>query len=118
MKIVRLYALALTVVALGCNKAASSAPDGNPEPPTRRSPTAPTLAEATFDVRGMTASCCEAVIKVAVEQLPGVREVRVSHAEGRAWVSYDPAKTTPTAIGQAITSTGYEATPASAAPTR
>ena len=68
--------------------------------------------KATFDVEGMTCTSCNITVKIAAEKVLGVREARASHDEKRAWVTYDPAKTTPAAIATAITNAGYKATPA------
>jgi copper chaperone CopZ len=75
------------------------------------SPSATSLANATFDVAGMTCTSCNIAVKLAAERVLGVSEARASHDEKRAWVTYDPAKTTPAAIAIAITHVGYKATP-------
>lgn len=98
-------ALALSVGA--CKGGSSESASGSPS---TTSSTA-SLVKATFDVEGMTCTSCNITVKIAAEKVPGVREARASHDEKRAWVTYDPAKTTPATIATAITNAGYKATP-------
>lgn len=65
--------------------------------------------EAVFQVEGMTCASCNLTVKVAAEKVPGVRSARADSAQGRAWVSFDPATTTPAQIAAAISETGYKA---------
>lgn len=108
------------VVALGVIAALAGACKEKPEAtPTRTAATTSspaTLAEATFDVRGMTCASCNVAVKVAAEKVPGVRHARASHDEKRAWATFDPTRTTPEAIATAITNAGYEATLVAGAP--
>lgn len=73
------------------------------------------VQQATFHVEGMTCASCNVAVKVAAEKVEGVTEARASHAEKRAWVSFDPARTSSEAIARAITEAGYETTPEPAA---
>jgi len=68
------------------------------------------VQQATFHVEGMTCASCNVAVTVAAEKVGGVTEARASHAEKRAWVSFDPARTSPEAIASAITEAGYETT--------
>lgn len=68
------------------------------------------LQKAVFSVEGMTCASCNLTVKVAAEGVPGVRSARADAAQGRAWVAFDPATTTPTQIATAISETGYKAT--------
>lgn len=72
------------------------------------------VKQATFHVEGMTCGSCNVAVKVAAERVDGVTEARASHAEKRAWVSFDPARTSSEAIARAITEAGYETTPEAA----
>ena len=74
-----------------------------PEAPARQ----PTSARATFKVSGMTCAGCEATIKLALEQTPGVRSAEVSYDRGEATVEYDPNATTLDKLRKAIDETGY-----------
>jgi mercuric ion transport protein len=65
------------------------------------------MEAATFKVEGMTCVSCETTIKLALERVPGVSRAEVSYDRGEAVVEYDPHKTTPAALRDAINSTGY-----------
>jgi copper chaperone CopZ len=65
------------------------------------------METTTFKVAGMTCVSCEATIKLALERTPGVRRAEVSYDRGEAVVEYDPHKTTPAALRDAINGTGY-----------
>lgn len=67
---------------------------------------------AAFRVTGMTCSNCVRHVRQAAERVPGVRDVEVDLAGGRATVTFDPAVTTPAAIAAAITEAGYESSEA------
>lgn len=69
------------------------------------------MARATFDVPGMTCASCNVTVKLAAEGVDGVAEARADFEKKRAWVEYDPGKTTPAVIAAAITRSGYEAKP-------
>jgi copper chaperone CopZ len=61
-------------------------------------------------VSDMTCAGCEAAVRMAAKKVDGVTDVVVSHKTGRADVTYDPAKTTPSAIAKAITDgSGFKA---------
>jgi copper chaperone CopZ len=80
-------------------------------------PTDPTTNEAanasietvTIQVEGMHCSACEAPIRAALQQTPGVRNVDVSYKRGDARVEFDPKRTSVEQIKRAINSTGYKA---------
>lgn len=60
-------------------------------------------AMCTLKVAGMTCGGCAAAVKSAAKKVDGVKEAAVSYEKGLAEVTYDPAKTSPRAIAQAIT---------------
>lgn len=60
-------------------------------------------------VSGMTCASCVAHVEKAARALPGVADVNVNLARGRAVVKFDPARATPEAIAGAITDSGYPA---------
>jgi copper chaperone CopZ len=74
-------------------------------------PASSNVREAVFQVDGMTCASCNVTVKVAAERVAGVRTARADADEGRAWVTFDPAVTTPAQIASAISQTGYQATP-------
>ena len=65
------------------------------------------MKTATFRVEGMTCVSCETTIRLALERAPGVSRAEVSYDRGEAVVKYDPEKTTPDRLRDAINSTGY-----------
>jgi mercuric ion binding protein len=67
-------------------------------------------AEAVFNVQGMHCVTCPLTVRTAAKGVVGVVDAQVSMDEARAWVTYDPQKTAPAAIAQAITDSGYPAT--------
>ena len=86
-----------------------------PAPPTAATvPTGTELTSApietvTIQVEGMDCSACEAPIRVALQQTPGVRDADVSYKRGDARVQFDPKQTNIEQIKRTINSTGYKA---------
>jgi len=69
------------------------------------------LAEnVCFDVQGMTCASCGVTLKLSVKKIDGVLEVRSSVEKKNAVVSFDPKRTSTTAIKKAIDDIGYKAT--------
>ena len=62
-----------------------------------------------FEVEGMTCGGCEVGVRMTVEKLDGVEDVEASHEQGRAEVTYDPAKVTTDQIIAAVETLGYQA---------
>jgi mercuric ion binding protein len=77
---------------------------------TNASSTQADAREAVFHVDGMTCASCNVTVKVAAERVRGVRSARADAAQALAWVSFDPAATTPAQIAAAISETGYKTT--------
>ncbi len=63
----------------------------------------------SFAVSGMTCAACQTRIQRALDREPGVIKASVNLMVKSAEVTYDPGTTTPDAVRQAITRTGYEA---------
>ena len=57
----------------------------------------------------MTCSACQNHVRKALERTPGVAEAAVNLMSGAATVVFDPARTAPEALLEAIRETGYEA---------
>jgi copper chaperone CopZ len=49
------------------------------------------------------------VVKRALAGLPGIKQAKVSLAEGKAWVAYDPSQVTVQRMVQAIDRVGFRA---------
>ena len=67
--------------------------------------------EVDFTVSGMDCASCVAHVEKAARSVPGVRDVNVSLARGRAVVQMESATTDPQRVADAITDSGYPATP-------
>ena len=68
---------------------------------------------ATINVAGMSCASCVAHVTKAARAVPGVAEVAVNLAGGRANVRFDPGRTDAAHVAAAITDAGYTAEPAS-----
>lgn len=82
------------------------------QPPNARAVTAGAdTAQVHLEISGMTCGSCATTARIALEQSAGVFAARVSYDAARATVDYDPALTSPDAIGKRLTErTGYRAT--------
>ncbi|MEO6437229.1 MAG: heavy metal translocating P-type ATPase [Tepidisphaeraceae bacterium] len=67
--------------------------------------------ELDVSVSGMTCASCVAHVEKAARTVPGVNDVSVNLARGRAMVMFDPGRATPETIAAAITHSGYPANP-------
>ena len=65
------------------------------------------MSTTEYQVTGMSCGHCLNAVRQALESQPGVkvRSVRI----GRAELDYDPSRTDPDRISDAITEAGYEA---------
>ena len=70
------------------------------------------LAEAEFEVSGMTCGSCAARIQKTLSREPGVERANVNFATKRATVLYATATVDPDALGAAVARTGYALSPA------
>ena len=59
-------------------------------------------ALAIFHIEGMTCGSCATAVKQVIKKVDGVKDARVSYAEKRAVVTYDPEKVTPEKIAHAV----------------
>jgi Cu2+-exporting ATPase len=76
------------------------------------------MAESTLCLSGMYCAACAGIIERALVGVEGVSEARVSAAGQRAAVRWDPLKTRPSMLVEAIRRAGYDAAPDAAAPAR
>ena len=65
------------------------------------------LMRIELPVSGLTCEHCVHAVEGALRGVPGVRAATVNLAQGRAFVEYDPTKTTVTALHEAIKQAGY-----------
>lgn len=66
-----------------------------------------TTKELTVAVEGMTCASCSARVERALTGQAGVAEAAVNLATERAWVRFDPARTTPATLLESIRQSGY-----------
>jgi copper chaperone CopZ len=77
--------------------------------PTAAAPTAATRIEnVELSISGMVCEACAGVVKAKLLATAGVAEAQVDYPAGRATVKYDPAKTDPDKLVEAVNSTGYK----------
>jgi Cu2+-exporting ATPase len=75
-------------------------------------------AESTLRLSGMYCAACAGIIEQALVGVDGVSQASVSAAGQRAAVRWDPLKTRPSSLVEAIRRAGYDAAPDAAAPAR
>lgn len=77
-----------------------------------QAPAKPATQVCTLKVTGMTCAGCEAAVRMAARSVDGVTDVKVSYAKSNAEVTFDPSKTTPSAIAKVVTEkSGFKAEP-------
>ena len=64
----------------------------------------------TLFIGGMSCASCAANVEGALKSLPGIKNVVVNLATGKASVEYDPAQAAPLAMKKAVEEVGYSAT--------
>jgi len=69
------------------------------------------LSTAELELGGMHCSACATRIQRSLRRLPAVASASVNLATTRAFVAYDPGRTTPGELCRAVTDAGYTATP-------
>ncbi|MBI4951533.1 MAG: heavy-metal-associated domain-containing protein [Myxococcales bacterium] len=105
-----LLALTWVLAVHACQREVRTASSASSAPSAAASdPPAPEEREVEIIVEGMHCATCPVTVRTAAENLAGVIDVRVSMAEGRAWVRYRPSETAPAFVAAAITDSGYPA---------
>ncbi|MET4131083.1 mercuric ion binding protein [Porphyrobacter sp. MBR-155] len=66
-------------------------------------------AQTTFAIENMTCAMCPITVRTAMEGVTGVSAVEVDFDAKTARASYDPKRTSATAIAAASTNAGYPA---------
>ncbi len=67
------------------------------------------VARVELVVEGMTCAACNVTVAAAAKSVGGVTATSANTEKKRAWVTYDPDKTSVEAIATAITLAGYSA---------
>ena len=76
------------------------------------------VAESTLRLSGMYCAACAGIIEQALAGVDGVTAASVSAAGQRAAVRWDPQRTRPSLLVEAVRRAGYDAAPDAAAPAR
>ena len=76
------------------------------------------VADSTLRLSGMYCAACAGIIEQALAGVDGVSQATVSAAGQRAAVRWDPQRTRPSLLVEAIRRAGYDAAPDAAAPAR
>jgi Cu2+-exporting ATPase len=76
------------------------------------------VAESSFQLSGLHCAACAGTIEAALAQVDGVVEATVNTSAARASVRWDPQRTRPSALVDAIQAAGYDAVPDTAAQAR
>jgi copper ion binding protein len=69
------------------------------------------MEKQTLKVQGMSCEHCVRAVSKALEDLPGLNDVKVELKSGTVSFRHDPAKTDLAAIEAAIVEAGYEVAP-------
>ena len=67
------------------------------------------MEKIELDIVGMHCGSCAIGIQMIVSQIDGVASATADYDKKKAWVEFDPAKTTKEAIVKAIEELGYTA---------
>lgn len=65
-------------------------------------------SKAIINITGMHCSSCVLTIEKALKSVPGVSSAKVNFASEKAYIEYDPAKTTLRELHKTIAKTGYK----------
>ena len=91
--------------AAGDGGGPAAASDGGARPSVAEA--AGVTGEIVLPVAGMTCAACVAKVEKALKRIEGVRDARVNLAAGSAGIQYDPRRTGPAEMAQAIRAIGY-----------
>lgn len=101
-------------ILLGCNKSDKQTSDNKTDKQTTEQKsdnktiqTSGTDKAVEIQCSGMTCTGCENSLKSKVKKVDGVKEVIADYKTNTVKASYDPDKTNPDAIKNAITAAGY-----------
>jgi copper chaperone CopZ len=70
----------------------------------------PAAVTVTYEIEGMTCEACGSYVRAAIAELPGIRSVEVSFADGTAEVRFD-GEVDRDAVVHAVDAAGYHARP-------
>ena len=121
-KISAILVILMSIVILGCGKSDNkmeSSGDKNDNTQKTENKTDQNSDNKTLQISGtdkaieihtsgMTCTGCENTIKTKVKKVEGVKDVIADFKTNTVKASFDPAKTNPESIKEAITSAGYK----------
>lgn len=117
-KFTSIIAMFIAVLIIGCGKtdekSTTETKTDNKTTNTEQKNESKTLEVSANDksieiqTKGMTCTGCENTIKSKVKKVDGVKDVIADFKSNVVKASFDPAKTNPEAIKEAITSAGYK----------
>ncbi|HRE12177.1 MAG TPA: cation transporter [Ignavibacteria bacterium] len=122
LTLILVIAVSVSLMSIGCGKSENKT-DGSTdkkdnttqsENKTEQSSGNTTLQVSANDkaveikTNGMTCTGCENTIKTKVKKVDGVKDVIADFKSNTVKASFDPGKTNPDAIKEAITSAGYK----------
>jgi len=115
-KLTVLAAILVTVFVIGCGKSDNKTTELQNEKQTTTSDqtggtnlqVSATDKSVEIQCSGMTCTGCENTIKTKVKKVDGVKDVIADHKSNTVKAAYDPGKTNPDAIKEAITAAGYK----------
>jgi len=67
------------------------------------------MEQVSLNVQGMSCQGCVGSVTRVLRATAGVSDARVSLTPGKAEVTYDPARTDPSALRKAVEDAGYDA---------
>ncbi len=115
-KLTVLTAIMVTVFVIGCGKSDDKTTELQNEKQTTTSDqtggtnlqVSGTDKSVEIKCAGMTCTGCENTIKTKVKKVDGVKDVIADFKSNTVKASFDPGKTNPDAIKEAITAAGYK----------
>jgi len=100
----------LAFLAAGCGKTENTDKTKPENKSSGQQNVQPTGNEKSIEIHasGMTCTGCENTIKSKVKEVEGVKEVMADFKSNLVKATYDPAKTNPEKIKEAIVAAGYK----------
>lgn len=115
MNLLKVLAVVAAVFVAGCGKTDNQTTDTKTDKQEENKESGSKTLEVSANDKaveihtsGMTCTGCEKTIKTKVKKVDGVRDVIADFKTNTVKASYDPGKTNPDAIKEAITSAGYK----------
>ena len=110
MKKSAIILLVMVFILAGCGKTENTDKTKSDKQSAGEQNVQPSANDKSIEIHtsGMTCTGCESTIKNSVKKVDGVKEVNADHKSQLVKASYDPAKTNPEKIKEAIVAAGYK----------